>query len=315
MPAKTATALFLSAVLLACARGERSAPAAPAPAADLSSYKPMNEFRGRIVFQSDLDGDNDIYLLTREGLTRLTDDPASDEFPRWSPDGRRIAFSSNRSGRYQIHVMDADGSRVVQATRSEADAIEESWFPDGRRIAYTEQKKKALGRSYTLWSVALDGGRTERVLPEFDGSNALPDISPAAPLLGFTGKRLRGWDVYVADLQTRAWLALTKGGRACRPRFSPDGSRIAYVSSDADRKGDIWLMRPDGSGKRRLTAMPETWDYFPAWSPDGKHLVFSSGTEHYPTQGRWSLSMVKADTGTVAPLFASGARDVFPDWH
>lgn len=299
-----------------CSPGGRT-PDGPVPAAavDLSAFRPQFEFRGRIIFQSDLDGDNDIYLLTRDGLSRITDDPASDEFPRWSPDGLRIAFSSNRTGSYQIHVCDADGSNVRQVTRGEHDAIEEGWFPDGKRIAYTEQRRRGIGRSYTLFTVDLGSGATERLLPEFDGSSALPDFAPNGPLLAFTGKRLMGWDAYRADLRTGETKALTEGGKACRARFSPDGARLAFVSSEADGKGDIWQMDPDGGAKDRLTDLAETYDYFPAWSPDGKYVVFSSGTKHYPTEGEWRLMLVKVGTKRGIPLFRSGARDVFPDWR
>lgn len=313
---KASAFLLAMALTAACSPGERT-PAPPAQTAtvDLNVLKPKFEFRGGIVFQSDLDGDNEIYLLTKDGVTRLTDDPASDEFPKWSPDGTRIAFSSNRSGRFQIHTMSTDGLDVRQVTQAKNDAIEEAWFPDGARIAYTEQIKKTLGKSFALWSVDVASGAAERLLPEFDGSNALPEFSPSAPLLGFTGKRTRGWDVYVADLSTGVWKPLTEGGKACRPHFSPDGGKIAYTSSEADGKGDIWLMNPDGSGKERLTERPDTYDYFVSWSPDGKYVVFSSGTKHYPTEGVWSLALVKIGTKRVIPLFGSGARDVFPDWR
>ncbi|MCX6561126.1 MAG: hypothetical protein NTZ26_11525 [Candidatus Aminicenantes bacterium] len=317
-PAAGFVGLIAAAAFLAtaCGKSNPSAPAAP-PAAriDLSSLRPSFEFGGGIVFQSDLDGDNDIYLLTGTGLRRLTDDPASDEFPKWSPDGKRIAFSSNRTGRYQIHTMASDGSDVRQVTHSEADAIEQAWFPDGRRLAFTEERRRAVGRSYILKSVGLDGGTAETLLPEFEGSSALPEFSPAAPVLGFTGKRLRGWDIYVVDLATRAVRPLTEGGHACRPHFSPDGAKIAYASSEADGKGDIWIMNSDGSGRERLTDRPDTYDYFASWSPDGRSIVFSSGTEHYPTQGIWSLAIVRVTTKRVIPLFGSGARDVFPDWR
>jgi len=297
----------------AAAAGAENAPAAAA--VDLSAYKPKFEFRGRIAFQSDFGGNNDIYLLTAEGLTRLTDDPASDEFPRWSPDGRSIAFSSNRTGIYQIYIMDADGSNVRRVTEAEDDAIEEGWYPDGTKLAYTEERKRTFGRSYTMWTIDLKTGTKTRLLPEFDGSSALPDFSPDASRLAFTGKRTMGWDAFLADLRTKDIRALTKGGNACRPRFSPDGTLITYVSSSADGKGDIWTMSPEGGGVERLTERPDAYDYFPAWSPDGKWIVFSSGTEHYPTEGVWELVLVKPGTKTVVPLFKSGSRDVFPDWR
>ncbi|MHB8054335.1 MAG: TolB family protein [Candidatus Aminicenantales bacterium] len=302
-----------------CRDGRADAPEQTAHASfgapDLSAFRPKSDFRGRIVFQSDLDGDNDIYLLTSSGLRRLTDDPASDEFPRWSPDGRSIAFSSDRGGMYRIYMMDADGLNVRRVTSGEIDAVEEGWYPDGRRIAYTERRKKTFGRSYRLQTTDLSSGKTEPLLPEFSGSAALPDFSPDGLLLAFTGSRTRGWDAFLADLRTGETRALTTGGKACRPRFSPDGGRIAYVSSSADGKGDIWTVHPDGSGIERLTERPDTFDYYPAWSPDGKWIVFASGTKHYPTEGTWELAMVKIGTKLIVPLFKSGARDVFPDWR
>jgi len=311
--------LILLAVLGCCDRG--AVPAVPsagspqASVADLSSFRPQAEFDGRIVFQSDLSGNNDIYLLTADGLRRLTGDAASDEYPRWSPDGRSIAFTSNRGGTYQIYVMDADGGNVRRVTSGPDDAIEEGWHPDGKRIAYTVQRKKAIGRSYRLWTADLASGAATALLPEFNGSTALPDFSPAAPLLAFTGKRTRGWDAFLADLRTGEIRALTEGGKSCRPRFSPDGTRIAYVSSTADGKGDVWIVNPDGGGKERLTDRPDSYDYYPAWSPDGKWIVFASGTEHYPTEGIWELALIKPGTNLVVPLFKSGGRDVYPDWR
>jgi Tol biopolymer transport system component len=314
-------AAIFALLIVYAGRGREGVPAAkPEGSAgprsvELSAYRAKFEFRGRIVFQSDLDGDNDIYLLTGGGLRRLTDDPGSDEFPRWSPDGLSIAFSSNRSGLYQIYLMDADGTNLRQVTRGATDAIEEGWYPDGKRLAYTEQRKRTLGRSYALRSLDLATGETRPLLPDFDGSTALPDFSPAGPFLAFTGKRTTGWDAFRADLATGEIRPLTEGGKACRPRFSPDGAKIAFVSSSADGKGDVWLMNPDGGEKERLTDRPETFDYFPGWSPDGKWIVFASGTKHYPTEGVWELALVKPGTKLVVPLFRSGARDVFPDWR
>lgn len=299
---------------LACGR-KSSSQEQTSPNVDLTGLRAATEFRGEIAFQSDMDGNNEIYVLTSDRLRKLTDTTWSSEFPKWSPDGKRIAFSANPGGRFQIFVMNADGSDVRQVTRSAHDAIEQAWFPDGKKIAFTEQRRTGLGRSYSLWCIDLGTGGLERLVPEFRDSSALPEFSPTAPLLAFTGKKLLGWDAFVYNLESKTVAQLTRGGNVCRPHFSPDGRKIAFVSSQVDGKGDIWIMNPDGSGQDKLTDLPDTFDYYPSWSADGKSIVFASGTEHYPTQGQWSLSVVDVASKKIKPLFSSGARDVFPDWH
>ena len=273
-------------------------------------------FEGRIVFQSDTDGDSEVYILTEKSLLKITDNDWRDEYPRWSPDGRRIAFSSNRTGNFDIYVMNEDGTGVRQVTSGPRDEGELAWFPDGKRIAYTEETRRPLGRSYSLWSVDLGSGQKSRILPDFPGSNALPAFSPPGSLMAFTGKKTMGWDVFVYDPGPNETKNLTGNGKTCRPSFSPDGSRIAYVSHESDGKGDIWLMGSDGGAPARLTVRDDTSDYFPCWSPDGRFVLFcSNATSIYAEQGDWDLYLVDVQTGEVRLLFNSPGRNVFPDWR
>jgi Tol biopolymer transport system component len=156
---------------------------------------------------------------------------------------------------------------------------------------------------------------TTRIIPGFSRIHGLSDISPSAPLAAFTGKRLLGWDVFVYDIENRTHAALTDGGKSCRPRFSKDGRKIAFVSSAADGRGDVWIMNPDGSEKTRLTERDQTSDYFPAWSPDGRQIVFCSSEEHSPKKGRWSLYLIDVKSKRVIPFFSGPERALFPDWH
>lgn len=299
-------------VLFGCSSGEKESGRNPAQPVDLSRLRAQFDFRGRIIFQSDLDGDSEIYCLTAESLTRLTDNNWQDEYPRCSPDGRRISFSANPEGKFQIFTMNMDGTDIVQVTKSANNAAEQAWYPDGTRIAFTQE---APGRHFSIWTQGLKGGAAQPLLPQFGGSNALPDFSPSEPLMGFTGKRLIGWDVFLYDLAAGQWRELVKGGHSCRPRFSPDGRKIIYVSSEADGKGDVWMMNPDGSDKDRLTDRDETYDYFPSWSPDGKYVVFCSDSLGRLDRGHWSLYLLKVATRRVFPLFQSGHRDLFPEWR
>jgi Tol biopolymer transport system component len=75
-------------------------------------------------------------------------------------------------------------------------------------------------------------------------------------------------------------------------------------------------MNPDGSGQIRLTERNETYDYFPAWSPDGKSVLFCSNAKgHYSYEGDWGLYLVDVDTKKTTLLLDTPGRDVFPDWH
>jgi Tol biopolymer transport system component len=297
---------------------ERAAPVRPPAAPDLQSLRPETALAGRIVFQSDLDGDNDIYLLTTDRLIKLTDNAWDDRYPRWSPDGRRIAFSANPKGNFDIFVMDADGIGLTAVTDSPEDELDVAWGPDGKAIFFSRSAAGPASRGESsTWTIDLASGRQSEAIPGFRRSNGLADISPLSNSIAFTGKRLfGGWDVFLFDPRAGSVQALTKGGDACRARFSPDGGRIAYVSSAADGKGDVWVMNADGSGKTRITERSETYDYFPSWSPDGTRIVFcSNARDKYADRGDWGLYIVDVRDHSVVRVLDTPGRDVFPDWR
>ena len=95
---------------------------------------------GRIAFASDLDGNFEIYVMSADGSgqTRLTDNPAIDWQPSWSPEGTKIVFTSDRDGSSEIYVMNADGSD--QARLTDNFDLSPSWSPDGTSIAFTSQR-------------------------------------------------------------------------------------------------------------------------------------------------------------------------------
>lgn len=277
-----------------------------------SKLKAQIAFKGKIIFQSNIDGDNDIYLLTSAGLKQLTDNTWQDEYPVWSPDGKKIAFTADRKGQYDIYIMKSDGTEITPITSSPADEMEPAWFPDSRNLAFSIRAKKILGKKSTLYKVNLNTRKTKRIIPNFSKSHGIANISPSAPLITFTGKRTLGWDTAIFHTIKKQVIFLNQGGKSCRTRFSDDGKKLAYVSSKADGKGDIWLMNPDGTQKTRLTKRDNTYDYFPSWSPDGNYIVFNSSLKH---DHNGKLLIVKVKTGEVFFLFDSPGNDVFPDWH
>jgi Tol biopolymer transport system component len=201
---------------------------------------------GKIAFASipfDFSGPDDIYTMSPNGgqVVNLTNSPTTAEFgPKWSPDGRRIVFMSDRvspsnpDGNLEVFVMNADGSGQRQVTSNALHDAEPSWSPDGERIVF----ERVFGDfDYDLFTIRPDG----------DGERQLT-YSPGIP-----------------D-QEAAW--------------SPDGREIAFShGGDAGSgRGDIYTIRPDGSHMSALTVTDADEEY-PAWSPDGRQIAFTSDRE------------------------------------
>ena len=121
-----AAATLLAACLLVLVGIEKAAEAA---------FPGVN---GKIAFISSRDGNNEIYIMDGDGSnqTRLTNNPADENAPAWSPDGSKIAFASSRDGNYEIYAMDADASNVVRLTNNLDIDFTPAWSPDGSKIAF-----------------------------------------------------------------------------------------------------------------------------------------------------------------------------------
>src|SRR5688500_6669903 len=143
----------------------------------------------------------------------------NDEQPRWSPDGQRVAFKSNRSGSYNLYVMNADGSNVVRLTVHGLNDHDPTWLPDGESMVFSSERDRGRGRLdlYRLWLV---DGSVERLTTFFPGYAFMPTVSPDGAWLAFVASTfpfdgIFANQVHVLDLATRdTWaFALTAPGR------------------------------------------------------------------------------------------------------
>jgi Tol biopolymer transport system component/outer membrane protein OmpA-like peptidoglycan-associated protein len=215
----------------------------------------------RIAFQSDRDGDPDVYVMNADGsdVRQLTNSPGFDGAPSWSPDGTRIAFASERTGNSDVFVMGADGSGQTPITQTPGFDSRPAWSPDGSRIAFESDRDGNI----EMYAAAPDGSGPTRLTtyPEFDGwANWLASGAGLA-----IGRDVNGnGDVVILSPDGRSAVNLTNspGVADSRPAPAPDGSRIAYASK-VGGVFQIFTMAPDGSGVRQVTTGPQC--DFPDW--------------------------------------------------
>ncbi len=240
---------------------------------------------GLIAFVSNHEGNHEIYVIDPqgEGLRNLTNNAARDCCPVWSPDGRQLAFESNRDHHYgDIFVMDADGSHVRNLTNSNARDTGISWSPDGRHIAFMSDRDHHDG---DVFVVDVDGSRM-RNLTDRDTLDGYPSWSPDGQSIAFVSSRdmhaqYPGVDIFIMNADGSMVRNLTRNEMVAIPfGWSPGGDYIVYVVNyvmNVDETGfDVFIANTSGDVVLRNVSnrTDPGWVWFPAWSPDGAYLAY-----------------------------------------
>jgi imidazolonepropionase-like amidohydrolase/Tol biopolymer transport system component len=250
----------------------------------------------------------DIYTLPIDGgtPTRISEGLSWDVQPRFSPDGKRIAFTSDRGGGDNIWVMNADGSDKRQVTKEDFRLLNQpSWSPDGRFIAakkhYTTERSAGTGE---IWLYHVSGGGgvqvVERANERLQKELGEPTFAPDGSAIYYTRNTTPGNVFeYAQDSQTGIFAiekhdlatgevttAVSGYGGAVRPTPSPDGKEIAFVRRERDQT-QLWV-KDIASGREQMIYgkldldVQETWavtGVYPNmdWLPDSSGIVFWAG--------------------------------------
>ncbi|MBU0638891.1 MAG: DPP IV N-terminal domain-containing protein [Planctomycetes bacterium] len=270
-----------------------------------------------LVFASTRNSEHpDIYLKSVDGtaVVQLTNDPADDIQPKFSPDGQQVVFCSNRAGNWDIWLINTDGTGRTQLTRSAAEEISPCWSPNTREIAYAAWSQRA--QRWEIWTISVDepGGR------RFLAYGMFPAWSPAGTHIAFQRARQRGsrwfsiWTIELVDGEARhpTEIAHSDTAACIAPAWSPDGKALVYCAvrrehdlsrAETDRSihADLWAVDLETGMHTKLTdgAAPA---FNPTLGPSGR-VFFVSG--HAGMENIWSLA-------AEADLRVTGARQTAP---
>lgn len=264
----------------------------------------------------------DLYLQRVGGssVIQLTSDPAPDVQPAFSPDGKRIAFCSTRSGTWDIYIMDTDGKNTEQITHTPAQEMHPSFSPDGTRLVYCALS--ARSDQWELWVIDL-ASHEKRMI----GQGLFPAWSPRKDVdrIAFQRARQRGsrwFSIWTVDLvngePTRLTeVAVSSNAAVVSPAWSPDGNRLVFTTilepnrpnaGQSQGLQDVWMASADGSGRQRLTDGTSN-NLAPVWAVDNRVYFVSDRSGH---ENIWSVHVDATKTATASGPVTPAVKAAVP---
>ena len=268
-----------------------------------------------VVRESNLEkgtANSEIYLINADGSTlrRMTNNPAADTHPRWSPDGSSLLFLSTRKNDQQAWLLPVNGGEPRQLTTFSAGVGDAIWSPDRKHILVTSDVYPECGADDSC-------------------NHAIASRAEAGPLKAYMADQLlyRHWTTWregkrthilAYNLETKQYKDLTPG-EYDSPSFalggtgftlSPDGRELCYVSSrdphEAENTNkDLWIVDVNGGTPRAITAANAAYDGDPAYSPDGRYIAFRTQSIPRYEADRFRPALYDRTTGKTTVLLDS----------
>lgn len=259
----------------------------------------------------------DVYAVSMDGGTprQLTRQGTMNERPRWSPDGKKIAFVSNASGSSQVWTMNADGSEPKQITSLASEASGVVWSPDGKHLLFVSEVYPECG--------ADDGCNKKKI-----------DAAAASKVKArvYTSLLYRHWTEWqgprrkhllVVPVEGGAAKDLTPGVRDVPPfslggpddyAFSPDGQEVCYAMNPDEQQAtstnwELYVVPVTGGEAKKITSNPGA-DASPVYSPDGKYIAYRAQSKAGYESDKWRMMLYDRAAGTAVSLTETLDRSV-----
>lgn len=292
----------------------------------------IRAIKGKVLFVSDRDGNNEIYSidLNGENAINLSQNPANDYNPNWSPNGKHIAFTSGRTGNQKIYLMDYNGSNQKQLIVNSG--TDPSFAPDGQHIAYSSEDD--------IFIYNLIDSTSRNITNRPNITDFQPTWSPGGKYICYSsienGETL---NLYIMDNTGKNIKQLTENsGFNHSPHWSPDGKKIIYISSKPITpiknpvlfmtEGNSFYIMEKGKGFPSLTrtqndlvAIDNTGNNkeillsnsnnirTPCWLKNGKQILFTMGTKK--NDDIYILNM--KNKNDISRLTSNNKNDYLPD--
>ena len=253
----------------------------------------------------------DIYTVNPSGshLRRLIQSPTGkvSVYSDWSPDGRTLAFDSDRSGNVDIYLRSQDG-HIRRLTKSPAGDSHPTWTPDGQRIAFESSRSG----SKQVYVMNRDGTHVRQVTHFAPGAEE-PSYSPTGEWITFLSGTVQRTALFVVRPDGTGLRRITpRSMNAGHPSWSPDGEQIVFNTNIEKTNGRIWTVTPHGDLHQLTKGRSGQEDFEPAYSPDGRSIAFTRYVDDPAKSDIWVMRADGSRAHDITPT--SAGFDIGVSW-